>query len=73
MERVEGYEHEQAKPYRVTDLGRHRLTRMHDLAQSRLAPIYERLDDDDRRRLVELMLTTDRALQPHRRPLWWLE
>ncbi len=26
VERVEGYEQEQAKPYRITDLGRHRLT-----------------------------------------------
>lgn len=73
VERVEGYEHEQAKPYRITDLGRHRLLRMHDLAQARFAPIHERLSDDDRRRFVELMLTTDRALQPPRRPMWWLE
>ena len=73
VERVEGYEHEQAKRYRVTDLGRHRLERMHDLARVRLAPIHERLGADERRTLVELMLTADRALEPPRRPMWWLE
>lgn len=73
VERVEGYEHEQAKPYRVTDLGRHRLGRMHDLARVRFAPIHELLGADERRTLVELMLTADRALEPPRRPMWWLE
>ena len=33
VERVEGYENEQAKPFRVNDLGRHRLGRLTDLAQ----------------------------------------
>jgi len=73
VERVEGYELEQAKPYRVTDLGRHRLYRMHDLAQTRFALVVERLDGNDRRSLVELMLRVDRALEPPRRPMWWLE
>ncbi len=73
VERVEGYEHEQAKPYRITDLGRHRLGRMIDLADDRFAPITRRLDGADRRRLVELMTTVDRALEPARRPLWWLQ
>ena len=73
VERVEGYDHEQAKPYRVTDLGHHRLGRMHELALARFAPIHERLDASDRRALVELMLTADRALEPPRRPMWWLE
>jgi len=72
VERVEGYEHEQAKPYRVTDLGRHRLGRMNDLLRTRLTPINERLDGADRRTLVELMLHVDRALEPPRRPMWWL-
>ena len=54
VERVEGYEHEQAKPYRVTELGRHRLSRMNSLAQARFAP------------------GVDRALEPPRRPNWWL-
>lgn len=73
VERVEGYEHEQAKPFRVTDLGRHRLARMHDLAGRRFAPIQQRLDADRRRTLVDLMLAVDRALLPPRRPMWWLE
>jgi len=73
VERVEGYEHEQAKPYRVTDLGRHRLARMRALATERFAPVTERLDGDERRTLVDLMLTAERALQPPRRPMWWLE
>jgi DNA-binding MarR family transcriptional regulator len=73
VERVEGYEREQAKPFRITDLGRHRLARMVDVAQRRLDPIEERLDGEDRRRLVELMTTVDRALEPPLRPIWWLE
>ncbi len=73
VERVEGYENEQAKPFRITDLGRHRLTRMVDVAQQRLDPIERRLDGDDRRRLIELMTTVDRALEPPKRPMWWLE
>jgi DNA-binding MarR family transcriptional regulator len=73
VERVEGYEHEQAKPYRITDLGRHRLGRMADLADTRLAPIDQRLDGGQRRTLVDLMITVDRALEPPRRPMWWLE
>jgi DNA-binding MarR family transcriptional regulator len=73
IERVEGYEHEQAKPYRVTDLGRRRLHRMHDLARARFAPLDDRLDASDRHSLVELMLTADRALEPPRRSMWWLE
>lgn len=73
VERVEGYEHEQAKPYRITDLGRHRLHRMRDLAQIRLSPIDERLTGDERRALVELMFRVDSALVPPRRPMWWLE
>ncbi|MDH5224041.1 MAG: hypothetical protein OEW46_04635 [Actinomycetota bacterium] len=73
VERVEGYEQEQAKPYRVTDLGRHRLLRMHDLARTRFGPIHDRLEAHERRSLVELMLAADRALEPPRRPMWWLE
>jgi DNA-binding MarR family transcriptional regulator len=73
VERIEGYEHEQAKPYRITDLGRHRLGRMADLADTRLAPIDQRLDGGQRRTLVDLMITVDRALEPPRRPMWWLE
>ena len=73
VERVEGYEHEQAKPYRVTDLGHRRLRRMHDLARTRFAPLDERLAADERRKLVDLMLRVDRALEPPRRPMWWLE
>jgi len=46
---------------------------MHDLARTRFAPIHERLDADERRTLVELMLAVDRALEPPRRPMWWLE
>ncbi len=73
VDRVEGYEHEQAKPYRVTDLGRHRLGRMYDLAQSRFSSVAESLDGNDRRTLVELMHRVDIALEPPRRPMWWLE
>jgi len=73
VERVEGYEHEQAKPYRVTDLGHRRLRRMHDLARTRFAPLDERLEAQERRTLVDLMLRADRALEPPRRPMWWLE
>ena len=73
VERVEGYEHEQAKPYRVTELGRHRLFRMNDLASERFAPIAERLDGDERATLVRLMLRVDRALEPPHRPMWWLD
>ena len=73
VDRVEGYEHEQAKPYRITDLGRHRLHRMHDLAQTSFNPIYERLTGDERLTLVELMHRVDSALEPPRRPMWWLE
>jgi len=73
VERLEGYEHEQAKPYRVTELGRHRLFRMNGLAQARFAPIVERLDGNDRRAFVQLMLAVDRALEPPRRPIWWLD
>ena len=73
VERVEGYDDEQAKPFRVTELGRHRLFRMADLARKQLAPIEQRLDGADRRRLVELMTTVDRALIPPARPTWWLE
>jgi hypothetical protein len=46
---------------------------MVDVAQRRLDPIEERLDGEDRRRLVELMTTVDRALEPPLRPIWWLE
>ena len=69
----EGYEHEQAKPYRLTDLGRHRLNRMHVLALTRFNVIYKRLDGGERRALVDLMHRVDRALEPPRRPMWWLE
>jgi DNA-binding MarR family transcriptional regulator len=73
VERVDGYEHEQAKPYHVTDLGRHRLHRMHELARARFAPMHDRLGAGERRTLIELMLAADRSLDPPRRPMWWLE
>ena len=73
VQRTEGYEHEQAKPYRVTDLGHRRLERMHDLARARFAMVDELVDADERRTLVGLMLRVDRALEPPRRPMWWLE
>jgi DNA-binding MarR family transcriptional regulator len=73
VERVEGYELEQAKPYRATDLGRHRLGRMRDLGHSLLGPVDTELDDAERHTLVDLMLQVDRALQPPKRPMWWLE
>ena len=73
VERVEGYDHEQAKPFRLTDLGLHRLDRMRNLAQARFNTIDERLDGGERRALVELMHRVDGALEPPRRPMWWLE
>lgn len=73
VERVEGYEQEQAKPYRVTELGQRRLARMHDLARTRFAMVDERVGAEERRALVDLMLRVDRALEPQRRPMWWLE
>jgi len=73
VDRVEGYEHEQAKPYRVTALGHRRLERMHDLARARFARVDERLAAEERHMLVDLMLRVDRALEPPRRPMWWLQ
>ena len=46
---------------------------MHDLARTRFASVDERLEADERRTLVDLMLRVDRALEPPRRPMWWLE